>query len=131
MAGDRRMDRYALARRVLTLLEEDLAADGFEVLDVRVYLGGGRYQVRIYVDTAEGIDLSGCARASRTAGMLLEEADPFPGPYVIEVSSPGVRRPPEDRPPGPQPLPEGAPQSTSGSGSLEPQTREQACRDTP
>ena len=25
--------------------------------------------------------------------MLLEEADPFPGQYVIEVSSPGIRRP--------------------------------------
>ena len=31
--------------------------------------------------------------ASRTAGMLLEEADLFPDQYVIEVSSPGIRRP--------------------------------------
>jgi ribosome maturation factor RimP len=93
MAGDRQADRYALANRVIDLLEGELAAEGFELIDVRVFLGGGRHQVRIYLDTEEGIDLDGCARASRTAGMLLEEADLFPHQYVVEVSSPGVRRP--------------------------------------
>ncbi|MFO7654392.1 MAG: hypothetical protein R6X25_11290 [Candidatus Krumholzibacteriia bacterium] len=96
MAGDRQPDRYALARRVIELLEPELAEEGYQLLDVRVYLGGGRHQVRIYLDEpAEpgGIDLAGCARASRTADTLLEEADLFPGQYVVEVSSPGVRRP--------------------------------------
>ena len=87
------MDKYALAHDVLRLLEGELDAIGFELLDVRVFRGGGRLQLRIYVDTAYGIDLDGCARASRTVGMLLEESDLIPGPYVIEVSSPGIRRP--------------------------------------
>lgn len=83
-----------LGRRILDLLEADLAREGYELLDVRVFLGGGRMQVRIYVDLPEGgITLDDVARASRTAGMLLEEADPIPGKYVIEVSSPGIRRP--------------------------------------
>ena len=96
--------------RVLALLEPELAADGFDLLDVRIFQGGGRFQVRIYVDLiAEepaaaddaadadapltGISLDEVARASRTAGMLLEEADLFADRYVIEVSSPGIRRP--------------------------------------
>lgn len=83
-----------LGRRILALLEADLAREGYELLDVRVFLGGGRMQVRIYVDLPEGgITLDDVAGASRTAGMLLEEADPIPGKYVIEVSSPGIRRP--------------------------------------
>jgi ribosome maturation factor RimP len=46
------------------------------------------------VDLREGgISLDQVASASRAIGMLLEDADPFPGQYVIEVSSPGIRRP--------------------------------------
>ena len=93
MTGDRKQDRYALAQRVIALVEEDLAADGYDLLDVRVFRGGGRLQLRLYVDAADGVGLDDCARASRTAGMLLEEADLFSQAYVIEVSSPGVRRP--------------------------------------
>ncbi len=93
MTGDRKQDRYALAQRVIALVEEDLAADGYELLDVRVFRGGGRLQLRLYVDAADGVDLGDCTRASRTVSMLLEEADVFSMAYVIEVSSPGVRRP--------------------------------------
>jgi ribosome maturation factor RimP len=71
-----------------------LAGAGYDLLDVRIFRGGGRLQVRVYLDTAEGgITLDQCAEASRTVGMLLEEADLFSGRYVIEVSSPGIRRP--------------------------------------
>ena len=93
MTGDRKQDRYVLAQRVIALVEKDLAADGYELLDVRVFRGGGRLQLRLYVDAADGVGLDDCARASRTAAMLLEEADLFSQAYVIEVSSPGVRRP--------------------------------------
>lgn len=89
-----RTDSRKIAAQVIELLEKELAADGFDLLDVRVFQGGGRFQVRVYVDLPEGgIDLGQCTEASRTVGMLLEEADLFTGQYVIEVSSPGVRRP--------------------------------------
>lgn len=83
-----------LIGQVIELLETDLAKDGFELLDVRIFQGGGRFQVRVYVDLQEGgISLDRCTQAARTVNMLLEEADLFPGQYVIEVSSPGIRRP--------------------------------------
>jgi len=89
-----RPDTFRLAKQVLDLLEPELAADSYDLLDVRVFQGGGRLQVRIFVDTAAGgINIDQCAKAARTAGMLLEEADIFAGQYVIEVSSPGIRRP--------------------------------------
>lgn len=93
MAGDRKQNRYALARKVIALVEPDLAAEGFELLDVQVFQGGGRLQLRLYIDRDAGVGLDDCALASRTAGMLLEEADLIPHAYVIEVSSPGIRRP--------------------------------------
>lgn len=83
-----------LVGQVIPLLEAELAEEGFELLDVRIFQGGGRFQVRIYVDLPEGgITLDRCTQAARTVNMLLEDADLFPGQYVIEVSSPGIRRP--------------------------------------
>ncbi len=94
MAEGNRADLKQMAARIIDLLESDLAQAGFDLLDVRIFRGGGRVQLRIYVDLAEGdISLGEVASASRTIGMLMEEADPFPDPYVIEVSSPGIRRP--------------------------------------
>jgi ribosome maturation factor RimP len=86
-------EKYALARRITELLEDDLAATGFDLLDVRIFRGGGRLQVRVYIDASGGVDLEGCARASRTVDMMLEEAGFIQEPHVIEVSSPGIRRP--------------------------------------
>ena len=85
--------KYELAHEIVTLLEDELQAVGFDLLDVRLFRGGGRLQIRIYLDRASGIDLDGCATASRTIDMLLEEADLIRERYVIEVSSPGIRRP--------------------------------------
>ncbi len=94
MAEGNRADLMQMAARIIDLLESELAAAGFDLLDVRIFRGGGRVQLRIYVDHTEGnISLGQVASASRTVGMLLEEADPFPDQYVIEVSSPGIRRP--------------------------------------
>lgn len=89
-----RFEPRRLAAEVIALLEGELAGQGFELLDVRVFRGGGRITLRIFVDTAEGgISLDEVATASRTCSMLLEEADRIADPYVLEVSSPGVRRP--------------------------------------
>ncbi len=94
MADGGRLGMNQLGRQVIDLLEADLLKDGFDLLDVRVFQGGGRTQIRVYIDLIDGgIALGECARAARTAGMLLEEADIVPGRYVVEVSSPGIRRP--------------------------------------
>jgi ribosome maturation factor RimP len=89
-----RFEPRRLAAEVIALLEGDLTSQGFELLDVRVFRGGGRITLRIFVDLPEGgINLDEVATASRTVSMLLEEADSIADPYVLEVSSPGVRRP--------------------------------------
>lgn len=86
-------DRYALANSLVELLEGPLREEGFDLLDARVFAGGGRLTLRLFLDAEGGMTLQRCADASRTAEMLLDEADLIPGAYVIEASSPGVRRP--------------------------------------
>jgi ribosome maturation factor RimP len=73
-----------------------LAALGVDVEDVEVQKAGRRHVVRIVVDKDGGVDLDLVAEVSRRASELLDVpplADVLPGPFVLEVTSPGVDRP--------------------------------------
>jgi len=71
--------------RVLSSL---LAAHGLELVDLEV----GSGLVRVVVDREGGIDLEDLTSANRTVSAALDEIDPLPGHYTLEVSSPGVER---------------------------------------
>jgi ribosome maturation factor RimP len=77
------------ATRVRELIEPVLAAGGFELVDVQFARGA----LQIFVDRPGGIDLDAVAAVSTTVSQLLDEADPIPGTYTLEVSSPGLERP--------------------------------------
>lgn len=49
--------------------------------------------VRVLVDADGGIALDAIARLSRSVSRALDEHDPIPGRYTLEVSSPGLERP--------------------------------------
>lgn len=77
---------------------EDLVAPEIEKLGfecVKLELAGGTRNpvVRLYIDRPGGVSIDDCSLVSRTVGLLLEERDPFPGRYLLEVSSPGSDRP--------------------------------------
>lgn len=77
-------------------LLEPLGSLGVELESVEVQKAGRRQVVRIVVDRDGGVDLDLIAEVSRRASELLEEpplADELPGPFVLEVTSPGVDRP--------------------------------------
>lgn len=65
-----------------------LAAHGLELVDLEVRSG----LVRVTVDRQGGIGLDDLASANRTISAALDEIDPLPGRYTLEVSSPGVER---------------------------------------
>ena len=73
-----------------------LAELGVDVEAVEVSKAGRRHVVRVVVDRDGGVDLDLVAEVSRRAGELLDApplADALPGPFVLEVTSPGVDRP--------------------------------------
>ncbi|MGH9165948.1 MAG: ribosome maturation factor RimP [Acidimicrobiales bacterium] len=80
------MDPAALVEE---LVDPVLAAEGFELVDVR--FGGGALQV--FVDRPGGVDLDTLSAVARQVSNLLDDADPLPGGYTLEVSSPGLERP--------------------------------------
>ena len=79
------------------LLEPVVAAAGYDLEDVSVTQAGRRRLVRVSVDADDGIDLDAVAEVSRLVSEALDNDAPggeaFAGPYVLEVSSPGVDRP--------------------------------------
>jgi ribosome maturation factor RimP len=80
---------------IARLIEPSLAARGYELVRVRV--SGGRTDARLQV-MAERKDrremtVEDCATISRELSAILDVADPLPGAYTLEVSSPGIDRP--------------------------------------
>ncbi len=62
-------------------------------LDLSIYdlvIGGG--SVRLVVDRPGGVDIDSLEAVSRAVGPLLEDRPDLPGPFTLEVSSPGVER---------------------------------------
>ena len=53
--------------------------------------------VRVLVDHPDGLDLSVIAGLSRSISRALDEHDPIPGRYTLEVSSPRPRETTPDR----------------------------------
>jgi ribosome maturation factor RimP len=73
-----------------------LAELGVDVETVDVQKAGRRHVVRIVVDRDGGVDLDLVAAVSRKASEMLDVpplSDALPGPFVLEVTSPGVDRP--------------------------------------
>lgn len=90
--------RAAQAREhLLELLTPVVAATGHDLEDVTVTAAGRRSLVRVTVDADDGVDLDAIAEVSRVVSEALdadtEGGADFAGPYVLEVSSPGVDRP--------------------------------------
>ncbi|MDQ1719749.1 MAG: ribosome maturation factor RimP [Pseudonocardiales bacterium] len=86
-------------QQLMELLGPVITSQGYDLEDLSVTAAGRRSVIRVIVDSDTGIDLDGVAEVSRAVSEILDaEAEPasaaaFSGPYVLEVSSPGVDRP--------------------------------------
>lgn len=77
----------------IAALAENVARDELlELVDVQVGTEGPRTVIRIFLDREGGIRLGDCESFSRRIGAVLDVEDPVPGPYALEVSSPGLDR---------------------------------------
>lgn len=83
----------ALSDPIEKLVAPVVAAGGFEL--VRVKLTGAEMKtLQIMAERPDHtMSAEDCASLSRALSPVLEEADPIPGAYRLEVSSPGIDRP--------------------------------------
>ena len=74
---------------LLKILEPAVNGLGYELVELEFQ---GKL-LRLYIDQAQGVTLDDCEKVSRQVGAVLDVADPIPGHYTLEVSSPGLDRP--------------------------------------
>ena len=87
MSASRTKALHALAEPIVAQFDADLEK-------VVIRRAGKRQLVRVVVDASEGLTLDLVASISRAVSQALDDASVLgSGPYVLEVTSPGVDRP--------------------------------------
>jgi ribosome maturation factor RimP len=78
-----------MVQDLFAVLQPVVAAAGLDLVDVEMKSG----VLQVTVDREGGVDLEALTDANRAVSTLLDEVDPIPGRYSLEVSSPGIERP--------------------------------------
>lgn len=79
----------AIVEEVRELVTPIVEAESVHLYDVE-HNGG---VLRVLVDAEGGVGIDDLKRISRAVSRQLDETDPMPGRYTLEVSSPGLERP--------------------------------------
>jgi len=79
--------------RIRELFQPTLNFLGYELYDLALTGSGGHTTLRVQIDRPQGVTLDDCERVSKSLSALLDQADPLPTRYDLEVSSPGAERP--------------------------------------
>ncbi|MCL6590207.1 MAG: ribosome maturation factor RimP [Firmicutes bacterium] len=66
---------------------------GYELIDVEYRKEGADWVLRCVIDCPAGVGLNECQKFSEALGKQLDQEDPIPGSYLLEVTSPGPERP--------------------------------------
>lgn len=78
---------------VRALLAPVIEGEGYELVEVEYKKEGKNWILRLFIDHEKGIGLDDCQKISGAVDGILDEADPIPHTYLLEVSSPGLERP--------------------------------------
>jgi len=83
----------SLPPRVLELADEAAADHGVEVLEALVLGGPMGRTLRVTLDADSPIEGETVEKVSRQLSRALDDEDPLPGRYTLEVGTPGLDRP--------------------------------------
>ncbi len=85
--------RKEIEEMVEQLLEPIVSSHGLRIYDVEYVKEGQEYYLRAYIDKDGGVTIDDCVDVSRELSDALDDTDPIPEAYTLEVSSPGLGRP--------------------------------------
>ncbi|MBC5583246.1 ribosome maturation factor RimP [Eggerthella guodeyinii] len=80
-------------QQLLDALAPRAEREGVEVVTVEVAGAKKAPTIRVFIDTPDGVSFDELSSAQAWINDLMDELDPFPGAYTLEVSSPGIDRP--------------------------------------
>ena len=81
------------ARMLFEALEPQATAHNMEIVTVELVGSRKAPTIRVYLDCEGGIGFDELSSAQEWVNEIMDELDPFPGAYTLEVSSPGIDRP--------------------------------------
>jgi ribosome maturation factor RimP len=76
---------------VSAMLDEIVEGTHIEVVDVMFDKEGGHWFLRVYIHCPDGVSMDDCTYINETLGKKLDDLDPIPQSYVLEVSSSGEK----------------------------------------
>ncbi|CAM4032639.1 ribosome maturation factor RimP [Lederbergia lenta] len=83
--------------KVISIVEEltipILEDMNLELVDIEYVKEGKNWFLRLFIDKENGVDIEECGIVSERLSEHLDELDPIPHNYFLEVSSPGAERP--------------------------------------
>src|SRR4051794_36788672 len=79
-----------VVEEIVTPILEELQ---LELVEVEYVKEGKSWFLRVYIDKEAGVDIEDCGNVSEKLSEKLDEVDPIPQNYFLEVSSPGAERP--------------------------------------
>jgi ribosome maturation factor RimP len=82
-----------LPPRVQELAERVAKAHGVELLEFDRRRQGRSQVLSVVLDSEDGVDADVVERVNKDLSLELDEADPLPGSYILEVTTPGLDRP--------------------------------------
>lgn len=86
-----------MSKKVTEIAEElvtpILAEMNLELVDIEFKKEGKNWFLRIFIDSEDGVDIEECGIVSERFSEKIDELDPIPQAYFLEVSSPGAERP--------------------------------------
>ena len=65
---------------------------GLSIWDVTYKKEGTNWYLRVFIDKEGGISIDDCVNLTHAVSKPLDEEDPIPQNYTLEISSPGVER---------------------------------------
>ena len=80
-------------RQLLDALAPRAEREGVEIVTVDVVGAKKAPTIRVFIDTPDGVSFDELSSAQVWINDIMDELDPFPGAYTLEVSSPGIDRP--------------------------------------
>ncbi|WP_407307809.1 ribosome maturation factor RimP [Desulfosporosinus sp. SB140] len=82
-----------LEQQISSQVEPYVKEKGLELVDVEYIKEGAHWYLRLFIDKEGGVDMDDCAEVSHAVSDMLDEKNPIPQAYMLEVSSPGLERP--------------------------------------
>ncbi len=82
-----------LPSRARELAEQVAAENGVEVLELALRRNGRSRVFSVVLDSDEPVDAGVIERVTKGLSRALDDDDPLPGSYTLEVTTPGLDRP--------------------------------------